>query len=154
MGRHPDFRLARVGVGYDGGAESDAALVMAAAIASASGAELRVCCVVDDRMPSTGWTRVFVGNMRAESQETVETEKRSLLAESAAVAGRLGATARSVATSGRPADALLAVSEEVDLLVIGSRRWGPPARVILGSTGESVMFHSSCPVLTVPRPAS
>lgn len=53
---------------------------------------------------------------------------------------------------GRPADALLALSERVDLLVIGSRRWGPTARLLLGSTGEALMHDAACPVLAVPRP--
>jgi nucleotide-binding universal stress UspA family protein len=154
MSRHPDFSLARIGVGYDGGAESQAALEMAASIASSAGAELRVCCVVDDRMPSAGWTAMFGGGARAECQEIVETKKRSLRAQAAGVAHQLGANANTAATTGRPSDALLALSDEVDLLVIGSRCWGPPARVVLGSTGESVMFHASCAVLAVPRPVS
>lgn len=55
---------------------------------------------------------------------------------------------------GRSADALLALSGEVDLLLIGSRRWGAGARVLLGSTGEALMQAAACPVLAVPRPAS
>jgi nucleotide-binding universal stress UspA family protein len=55
---------------------------------------------------------------------------------------------------GRPADALLALSGDVDLLVIGSRRWGPATRVLLGSTGEALLHGAACPVLAVPRPAS
>jgi nucleotide-binding universal stress UspA family protein len=53
---------------------------------------------------------------------------------------------------GRPADALLAFSEHVDLLVIGSPRWGTTARLLLGSTGEALMHDAACPVLAVPRP--
>lgn len=55
---------------------------------------------------------------------------------------------------GRPADALVALSGRVDLLVIGSRRWGPAARVLLGSTGEALLHDGACPVLAVPRPAT
>jgi nucleotide-binding universal stress UspA family protein len=54
---------------------------------------------------------------------------------------------------GRPADALLALAAEVDLLVIGSRRWGSGQRVLLGSTGEALMHDAPCAVLAVPRPA-
>ncbi|MGH2866670.1 MAG: universal stress protein [Solirubrobacteraceae bacterium] len=41
--------------------------------------------------------------------------------------------------------------EHRGLLVIGSRRWGPIARVILGSTGETLLHGASCPILVVPR---
>jgi nucleotide-binding universal stress UspA family protein len=53
---------------------------------------------------------------------------------------------------GRPADRLLELCADVDLLVIGSRRWGAVARLMLGSTGEALMHDASCPVLVVPRP--
>ena len=47
---------------------------------------------------------------------------------------------------------LLKLSGELDLLVIGSRRWGAVARLMLGSTGEALMHGARCPVLVVPRP--
>jgi len=53
---------------------------------------------------------------------------------------------------GRPASALLELSRGVDLLVIGSRRWGMVARLVLGSTGEALLHDAECPVLVVPRP--
>jgi nucleotide-binding universal stress UspA family protein len=53
---------------------------------------------------------------------------------------------------GRPAAALSKLAERVDLLVIGSRRWGTVARLLLGSTGEALAHHSACPLLVVPRP--
>jgi nucleotide-binding universal stress UspA family protein len=46
---------------------------------------------------------------------------------------------------------LVVLSEEVDLLVIGSRRWGAPARVLLGGTGEELMHDARCSVMVVPR---
>ena len=73
----------------------------------------------------------------------------------AKVADAARGTAEKVETDvqlGRPANALLELSEEVDLLLIGSRRWGPVARVILGATGEALLHVASCPVLVVPRP--
>ena len=54
-----------------------------------------------------------------------------------------GARARAEVTRGRPANALLTLSERVDLLVIGSRRWGPAARLLLGSTGSAVMHNAA-----------
>jgi nucleotide-binding universal stress UspA family protein len=35
--------------------------------------------------------------------------------------------------------------------VIGSRRWGAAARLLLGSIGEALMHSARCPVMVVPR---
>ena len=52
-----------------------------------------------------------------------------------------------------PARALrhVAEAERADLLVLGSRRWGPVRRLALGSTSERVIRHTACPVLVPPR---
>jgi nucleotide-binding universal stress UspA family protein len=147
------LRLERIGVGFDGGPESQAALEVAGTIASAAGAELHVRCVVDDRA-LMGWGADWVGATAGAWDEIVGKEIDSLRERATVAAEQLGAKAQTATTTGRPADALRALSGEVDLLVIGSRRWGAAARVSLGSTGESVMFHASCPVLVVPRPAN
>jgi nucleotide-binding universal stress UspA family protein len=42
----------------------------------------------------------------------------------------------------------------MDLLVIGSRRWGPLARLLLGSTGEALARDAGCPLLVAPRAAA
>jgi nucleotide-binding universal stress UspA family protein len=101
-----------------------------------------------------GWGADWVGATAGAWDEIVGKEIDSLRERATAAAKQLGAKAQTATTTGRPADALRALSGEVDLLVIGSRRWGAAARVSLGSTGESVMFHASCPVLAVPRPAN
>jgi nucleotide-binding universal stress UspA family protein len=41
--------------------------------------------------------------------------------------------------------------EGLDLLVLGSRGYGPVRRVLLGGVSESVVRRSPCPVLVVPR---
>jgi nucleotide-binding universal stress UspA family protein len=54
----------------------------------------------------------------------------------------------------RPGDAaevLLAVSEEVDLLVCGSRRYGPLRAAVAGSVARRVAAGAHCPVIVVPR---
>lgn len=149
--RH-DIKFRRVGVGYDGSPESEAALALAAGIAEAAAAELDVRCVVDDRMPTMGWGRVWLGDMMAEWQQVVGSERDKLRKRAIEAGDRIGATVKAEAVAGRPADALLRLSEEVDLLVIGSRRWGPAARVLLGSTGEALLHDAACPVVAVPRP--
>lgn len=51
-----------------------------------------------------------------------------------------------------PAASLLDLSTVTDLLVIGSRRWGPVARLLLGGTGEALVRGAYCSLLIVPRP--
>jgi nucleotide-binding universal stress UspA family protein len=148
----PDLVLKRIGVGYDGSSESAAALAWAGAIAAGAGAELRVRCVVDDRMPTVGWGDVWIGDIMRDWVTVVSEEKESLRDAARAAARLTGLEVQPEAVSGRPADALLDLSGEVDMIVIGSRRWGPVKRVLLGSTGEALMHDAACAVVAVPRP--
>ncbi len=145
-------RLCRVGVGYDGGPESEAALALAASIALGAGAELRVQAVVDDRLPPFAWSRVG-GILATEWDEAVEDEMDQIRKQAAEAARQTPAPVDVAVARGRPSDALLKLSETVDILVIGSRRWGPTKRLLLGSTGEALMHGAGCPVLAVPRPS-
>jgi nucleotide-binding universal stress UspA family protein len=150
MHSEPDIHIKRIGVGYDGGAESEAALELAGSMAHA-GAALHVRAVVDDRVPVL--LRSALGGLVAtEWRDVIAEEQQRLHDQAVAAAEATGATVKVEVLCGRPADALLALTGEVDLLVIGSRRWGPTARVLLGSTGEAVLQDAGCPVLAVPRP--
>jgi nucleotide-binding universal stress UspA family protein len=149
---HSDFSVKRIGVGYDGGPESRAALAWAASVAVGAGAEVCVRAVVDDRMPTVGWGDVWIEDVARDWVAVVNEEKDSLRREAQATAEQAGLRVDAEGVTGRPADALLELSAEVDLLVIGSRRWGPVKRVLLGSTGEALMHDASCAVVAVPRP--
>lgn len=149
----PERGLRRIGVGYDGGGESDAALALAGSLALVADAELRVCAVVDDRVPPIGWSALATGGAAAGRwEETVHAEMDALRDFGLSGARATGASAQVEVHRGRPADALLKLSAEVDLLVIGSRRWGPVARLLLGGTGEALAHHAACPLLVAPRP--
>jgi len=65
---------------------------------------------------------------------------------------RLAATGRALA--GTPAATIAEACEEVgaDLLVAGSRGYGPVMRVLIGSVSTQLMHRAPCPVLVVPRP--
>jgi nucleotide-binding universal stress UspA family protein len=148
------YSLQRIGVGYDGGPESEAALALAGSLAGAAGAELSIGAVVDDRIPTFGLSGARGAQIVAEWEQLVTEDVERLRIEAVEAAKRTGVDVRVEAMQGRPATVLLELSEEVDLLVIGSRRWGAVARLVLGSTGEALVHDASCPLLVVPRTAA
>jgi nucleotide-binding universal stress UspA family protein len=150
----PPHGFKRIGVGYDGSLESTAALALADALALAAGAAVAVIGVVDDRVPASGWLALAQSNFGDPQWETVVAgEVRALQERMISAAGTLSAQASTMVSRGRPAAMLLAASRELDLLIIGSRRWGPVARLLLGSTGEAVAHDAACPLVIVPRPS-
>jgi len=152
LSARPARELTRLGVGYDGGPESRAALAVAGSIARAAGAELLIRGIVDDRLPVVGWSQSELGRVEAMWDELLEPELRSLRKETQRSAEATSAAAEVDVLRGHPADALKELGDQVDLLVIGSRRWGGAARVLLGSTGEALLHDARCPIMVVPRP--
>jgi nucleotide-binding universal stress UspA family protein len=151
--RHRPLWLRKIGVGYDASPESGAALLLAGSLAAAANAELHVCAVIDDRV------RTLVGSalgglVATKWTDVTAQEEERLSALTRAATEAMDDEVNFQVLRGHPREALLALSEDVDLLVVGSRRWGPTARVMLGSTGEAVVHDAACPVLAVPRPAS
>ncbi|MGI5239693.1 universal stress protein [Dactylosporangium sp. CA-139066] len=51
--------------------------------------------------------------------------------------------------AGDPASALVDVSGEARLLVVGGRAHGPAAALLAGSVGQRLLYHSRCPLLFV-----
>ena len=52
---------------------------------------------------------------------------------------------------GKPADTLSALSETVDVMVVGSRGYGPLKSVFLGGVSGRLLRSAACPVIVVPR---
>ncbi len=80
--------------------------------------------------------------LRAELREALD-EALADRADSPATEGRFG--------EGSAAELLTAEINELDLLVTGSRRYGPRAAVLLGGTTHSLMRSAACPGLVLPR---
>jgi nucleotide-binding universal stress UspA family protein len=53
---------------------------------------------------------------------------------------------------GPVAATLIAQSAELDLMVAGSRGYGPVRRVLVGSISRALVRDASCPIVVVPRP--
>jgi nucleotide-binding universal stress UspA family protein len=56
--------------------------------------------------------------------------------------------------SGHPAEALAAASADLDMIVCGSRGYGPLRTRLVGSTSHALVRRAACPVLVVPRGAA
>lgn len=71
-----------------------------------------------------------------------------------AAEGVAGVPVRSRVLTGAPGHELAeATREGVDLLVTGSRGYGPVRSVVLGSVSRHLVDHAACPVLVIPRSA-
>ena len=134
--------FATVGVGYDYSGESQVALAVARELAACCGSKIDALYVVTLPAGTSAstpgdWTQTLE-NGRKYMQEKLESLKG------------VGATT----VFGRPSDELAAFSERVDLLVVGSRNYGPIRRLLLGSTSSSLAGTARCPLLVLPRTAT
>jgi nucleotide-binding universal stress UspA family protein len=62
-----------------------------------------------------------------------------------------GAEAERIELDGDPAVVLAHVSGDVDLLITGSRSYGPLGAVLLGAVTRRLIHAARCPVMVVPR---
>lgn len=146
----PRPELRRIGVGIDATHESGVALELARDLARRTGAHLRLVAVADDGVsPWWGYAPTSIDEEALqEIAEQRQAAARALVDQRLAVCEDVDAEGDVVV--GDPAGELILASEGLDLLVLGSRRWGPVKRLALGSTSERVIRHTACPVL-VPR---
>jgi len=116
--------LARIGIGYDASPEAEAALTLAGSLAHATGAQLHVHAVVDDRgVPPIDWSTFEGSPPVAERDSYVRADVDLLRERTMEAIQTVDPNAEVAVHRGRPADALLELSAHVDLIVIGSRRW-------------------------------
>jgi nucleotide-binding universal stress UspA family protein len=128
-----------LGVGYDASPESDAALAAARELAARHHAKIRALRIVS---PPSYWYAGFIPPVLLELDEVVAGVDREMRAIEG-VEGR--------AEYGVPGEDLAAFSRQVDLLVVGSRSYGPVRRLIHGSTSNYLQRHARSPLLILPR---
>jgi nucleotide-binding universal stress UspA family protein len=142
---HSRDRLRVLAVGYDGMAESQAALEEAARLAGKFGGSMKVIGVATPVPPMATAAAAQTG---AESGPDFQTRLHDAVA---ALPPELRALP--VLDKGDPVQKLLEEAEVgVDLLVLGSRGFGPVMRLLIGSVSSRVIRAAPCPVLVVPRP--
>jgi nucleotide-binding universal stress UspA family protein len=149
---HPRGRglYRRIVVGTDGSSTADRAVDVAGDLARLSGAQVHVVTAYRPvRAAAMAGVSASGGAVlpawlgddeRVAAEEVVRRARERLEGNGIAV--------RSVARLGEPADALLAVAEELDadLLVIGNRGISGVRRYLLGNVADRVAHHAPCSV--------
>ncbi len=135
--------IARVGVGYNDSPESKHALQAARDVAAPTRASVKVLEVVS--IP----TYAYAGMMPPALGEGIE----SMIREANARLSRLP-DVEGNAVYGLTGEELAAFSDDVDLLVVGSRSYGPLRRLVLGSTSDFLERHARSSLLVLPRAAA
>ena len=137
--------ITTIGVGYEQTPEGEAALAVALGLAARHGAAVRALAVVSPVSGGLGyWAPMAMGT--GEAVAAAEAAAKERLASLGGVEGRVA--------SGVPGEELAAFGGEVDLLVVGSRGYGPVRRLMLGSTSQHLAHSGRCPLLVLPRPAA
>jgi nucleotide-binding universal stress UspA family protein len=138
--------VSRIGVGFDGGPEATQALALAARLARDSGASLAVRAVVASPVNAVDFS--------AYDTDWLESSKQVAADELAKALSGLDVEATSDVAVGLAVDELVELSKGVDLLVLGSRGWGPVRRTMAGSAAAGVIRKAHAPVLVLPRGAA
>lgn len=145
--RGADAPIRRIGVAYVDAPEAREALGVAAALVGQTGASLTLYTVVAPRAeifaPVSGRDaeEAFLGAVRDGARAALDEAVASLPFDAA-----------DELLEGDVVDALAALDDrECDLLVCGSRGYGPVRRVLLGGVASKLVRRAACPVVVVPR---
>jgi nucleotide-binding universal stress UspA family protein len=134
-------------VAYDEGAQSDAALREAERLARSTGARLEIVAVNEPH--------VYAGPAMVASTDLYDVLRGELAVRVQRRADAIdGVDVHSRTVTGSAQRVLVDASEGADLLVAGSRGYGPLHSVLVGSVSRYLVDHAACPVLVVPRVAS
>lgn len=150
-GDEPFIPPRRIAVGVDGSSSAKQAVTTTLALAEAFDAEVHAVAAVPLTagasamawLPSTVDHDEILRDVRVSVDEVVEP----------ILAGR-DITVHRQAVDGNPAAVLAEMSEQVDLLVVGTRGRGGFAGLVMGSTSQAVLNHATCPVIVTPTRAT
>jgi len=139
--RHSPHHLETLGVGYDGSPESKLALAAARALAA--------------RHEATIWALQVVpledGQEDTPGPADWPDGTRRLVYQTIAQLRELGDDVEGDAVYGRPREELVRFGEHLDLLLVGSRGYGPLGRLFHGGVSDYLARHAPCPLLILPR---
>ncbi len=131
--------IREVGVGYDGSSGGVTALEVARDLAESTGAKIHALEVVSLPLAAYGGpmapTGAYIDEMLAEA--------KGRLAELGDVDGR--------AVHGLAGEELARFGDDLDILLVGSRGYGPVRRMVSGSTSFYLERHARCSLLVLTR---
>jgi nucleotide-binding universal stress UspA family protein len=139
-------RLARIAVGHDVVEPTPDALCAGVELCEQTGADLLLVAVAEDAaVPDPAratmlYAEITQARLRAAEQSVAEA--LTSVPESVSAASEV--------RDGDPAEQLLDVANDADLLVLGSHGRGTIGRLIMGSVCDRVVRAAACPVLVVP----
>jgi nucleotide-binding universal stress UspA family protein len=144
-----DAAVDKIGCAFIDTPDGREALGWSAKLAARTGGQLHVVSV------AARHAEFFAPVVRREAEEAYIAEardryKQSLDAALAQLPSEANATGEVL--TGDVVDTLAALDErDVDVLVCGSRGYGPVRRVLLGGVSTRLIRHAACPVVVVPR---
>lgn len=140
--------LLRIAVAFDGSPEAWTALETGIGIAERCHGRVTVISVAE--YPSYGYASSWSLLTAGEVEDYEHEEKRRLLELALGrIPSDLGHEGRVL--TGDAGSQLAEGSGDFDLMVAGSRAYGPLRRTLLGSTTRRLIRDSACPVLVLPR---
>ncbi len=143
--QQPADPVRRIAVAYVDTADARAALAAAVDMARELGAEIQLVSVLPDTRvsPAMGEPSRFAAEQRAAYRESLDAAVATVPAEIATSVRLLDGPVVDALADLRP--------DDVDVLVCGSRGYGPARRVLLGGVSSRLLDHARVPVVVVPR---
>ena len=135
--------VASIGVGHDGSPESEHALAAARELARRHDSRVKVRAVVSLQSIPSG---VPIPENWPDVAKQLMDDERGRLRDLAGVEGDV--------SYGEASEELAQFSEGLDLLIVGSRSYGPLGRLVSGSTSTYLAERGRCPLLVLPRSAT
>ncbi len=133
--------IASIGVGYTASPEGEAALALGRELAATTGARLEAREVVS--IPPAAYTGMVAPGLG----DTIESMLAEAQTRMDAMPGVTG-----TAVYGLTGEELSVFGEHLDVLIVGSRGYGPVKRLVLGSTSDYLQRHGRCSLIVLPRP--
>ena len=144
----PD-RIERIGVGVSDSPESRSAARTAASLAERAGASLTLIAVAPPIPPDIGGA--ILSMFSRDELESAEGKRLEQVLDEVCANAPGGVSLRRALRHGDPATILAEEVHDLDLIVLGSRQYGPMRRALLGSVSAKLMRTAPAPVLVTPR---
>ena len=148
--------LNTVGVAFTSTPEGEQALRSGAVLAGAAGASLRVISVLHEEIGTMGVHRAGARAAMTQPEEIAAQHRiavRDALEAAVEQADGGDVNAEIELVYGDPAETLAGFTSTLDLLVMGSRAYGPQRSVVLGGVSRKLTALAKCPVVVLPRGA-